>query len=267
MEYIKRILPSLILIFIIYSSSTSCKLQTKDSNRSINQTQIIVLKDSNAFYKINARYPIDNLDTGNVIEKFVLREVNARKSAWQLGGDIYIEEQKTNEAFPDRSEIHYEFQIDYDTFFSKAYQSKSYLFTSYEYTGGANGNAHVQSFNFDKSGIIQIETILNLEENRDIELTKLLASEAEKSKDWIHSEMLYQGLGLAYLKEDGKTLDLQKCQCDGFLFASNFNHFIIEDKGITFYFDEYQIAPGAAGITQVTISWKKLSPYLVQHIH
>jgi hypothetical protein len=74
--------------------------------------------------------------------------------------------------------------------------------------------------------------------------------------------MLQEGLGIAYLKADGKTLDKAKCNCDGFFFPSNFQNFVIEDNGIRFIFNKYQIAPGSAGLPEIALDWETLKPYI-----
>src|SRR5690606_2466481 len=98
--------------------------------------------------------------------------------------------------------------------------------------------------------------------HRDIALSRLLAGTALSDSTLFFKDFVESGLGLSYLKADSVTVDTQKCGCDGYSFVANFRNFVIKDKGITFYFDKYAIAPGAAGITQLTLPWNDLRPYL-----
>ncbi|MBK7957031.1 MAG: DUF3298 domain-containing protein [Bacteroidetes bacterium] len=219
--------------------------------------------DSNEFYLISAHYPNEPIDKGQLIQKYVLHEINQRKSDWKIGGEIYLSELNLTKEFPERAHIQYEYHLRFDTFQSNKYNTKSYLISAYEYTGGAHGTNYIQTFNFKNSSNISLEEMLQLKDSNDIELTKLIAQEALRDSNWTSRDMLLEGLGLAYLKADGRTIDLQKCQCDGFNFTANFNHFVIDELGIVFIFDKYQIAPGVAGNPRIHLTWKQLKHFLL----
>ncbi|MCD8538864.1 MAG: RsiV family protein [Leadbetterella sp.] len=159
--------------------------------------------------------------------------------------------------------MRYRYDMEFERLSADSLGVITYLFTTYEYTGGANGNSLVNSYSFNaNSRRVVIEDILDLSGHRDVKLSRLLAERALSDTTLFFKDFVESGLGLAYLKADGVTLDREKCRCDGFSFASNFENFVVEDKGITFYFHKYAIAPGAAGITRISLSWENLRPYL-----
>lgn len=218
--------------------------------------------DNNEFYEISAKYPIDSRDTAKDVETFVLYKVKEKQQDWKIGGEIYNEEKAITKLYPDRAKMVYIYDISYTAYESRG--TVSYVFTTYEFTGGAHGNSVVNTFTFNDEGKVEIEDILNLSENNnDIKLSRILAKEIERSQgDMFIEDMMMDGLGLAYLKADGVTLDKEKCNCDGFFFGSNFQNFYLTDEGITFLFNQYQVAPGASGIVKATLDWETLKPYL-----
>lgn len=223
------------------------------------------IKDVTDFYSITATYPHESLDTENVMEDFVKYKVNEMKEVWKIGGEVYREEQKIATNFPDRPKMQYQYDISYGKHESALHGTVSYVFTTYEFTGGANGNTKVNTFTFNKDGRVEIDSVLSLAiDNNDIKLSRVLADTAmNDAEEGFDKTMLYEGLGLAYLKADGKTLDTKKCYCDGFFFGSNFQNFVITDEGIEFLFSKYQIAPGAQGTPKIMLPWKLLQGYLI----
>lgn len=269
------ILFALIFIFLILSyfkilniSSNSITIgdtnlyQALDNKKSSFEEKNISI--NNDFYEIDAKYPLDIFDKEKEIEKYVLYKVNQKEEEWKIGGDTYNAEKELDKRFPDRAKIKYTLYISYERHESKKHGTVSYVFTIYEFTGGAHGNNVVDTFTFNDKGRVYIENILNFTENNsEIDLSKIFADKLIKEKgELTNKNMVMQGLGLAYLKADGKTLDTAKCNCDGFLFNSNFQNFYIEDNGISFVFNQYQIAPGASGIITLNIDWNLLLPFI-----
>lgn len=254
---------SIILILLVSCNSSNTNKENQQQNPK-NET-VVVVEDSTDFYTITASYPAISLDTGNVIEQFINNKLTDQKELWKVGGVAYTEEMTLRKEFPERTNMKYSYSITYDKFSSEKYQTTSFLFNEYTFNGGANGNTVVYTFTFDKNGKrLDIAAVLDLNNNNDIKLSKILAEEALKN-DTIQfdKEMLYNGLGLSYLKADGVTLDKEKCKCDGYFFGSNLQNFIIKDTGITFIFSRGQIAAGAVGTPEINISWDKLSPFLM----
>lgn len=221
------------------------------------------IEDVNDFYSIKAVYPNESLDKNNTMRDIVMQKINEKKEAWKIGGDLYTQEQKIAKDFPDRPKMQYQYDISYKKYESLLYGTVSYVFTTYEFTGGANGNIAIDTFTFNKEGKVDVESVLNLAtDNNDIKLSRILADTAmADTQAGYNKDMLYEGLGLAYLKADGKTLDVAKCHCDGFFFGSNFQHFIIIDEGIGFVFSKYQIAPGVLGTPEVMLPWEVVQDY------
>lgn len=223
------------------------------------------LADSTAFYRIAAAYPIDPGDRDSIMATIINNLVEEKKEDWKMGGVAYLDEQKMTREIPGKPMPRYELNIAYEATESANYQSRSYLFRIFEYTGGASGNTRVMSFNYNTDGRLTLEDVLQTQDGKDIAISRLVAEQALKDHPDFAKEMLLDGLGLAFLKEDGVSLDKEKCKCDGFLFASNLQHFVLLDEGIRFYFNKYQIAPGVFGTPAVLISWKQLEPYLNEH--
>ncbi len=220
--------------------------------------------DSSDFYDISIEYPMDSRDKENVMREFAKGKMAEKQKEWSKDGEVYKEEMKIKAEFPDKADIKYQYNLNFDRFVSDRSNTVSYILNSYEYTGGANGMSTVRGFVFDKNRKkVDIQDILSFEDYKDIELTRLLAETALSSGEMFIKDFVYAGLGLDYLKKDGKTIDKEKCQCDGFFFGSNFQNFAIKNEGITFFFDKYAIAPGVAGITSVTLTWEQLEPFLL----
>lgn len=222
------------------------------------------VSDANSFYEINVKYPVDSKDKEKDLEVFVLNEVKSRQSDWKVGGETYNEEQALTKKFPDRAKIKYIFDLSYDTYSSPKKETVSYVLLSYEFTGGAHGSSVVNTFTFKDDGILHIEDILDLNtEGNAIKLSKILANRIiSLAKDFTTEDMVNEGTGIAFLKADGKTFDAEKCKCDGFNYASNFQKFYITDEGITFLFNQYEVAPGSSGIMKAVLDWDTLNPYL-----
>lgn len=232
---------------------------TKNEEKSVTEKKI---EDKNDFYTISAVYPVDVLDKANTIENFITGKVEQKKEDWKIGGDAYNEEKKIEKDFPDRPKMEYQYSITYKKYESKKWGTVSYVFTTYEYTGGANGNITVATFTFDNQGLVMIDSILDFNNGNDIPLTRLMRDVLLKREN-ASAEMINDGLGLAYLKDDGKTFDAKKCGCDGFFFPSNFQNFVVEDGGLRFIFNKYQVAPGSDGLPEIVMLYDTLKEYLL----
>jgi hypothetical protein len=224
------------------------------------------------FYEITAKYPVEKLDKENLIKQFIDYQVEQKKEDWKEGGEIYNEEKEVEKQFPDRPKMTYLFNVNYQKFESTDFGTVSYVLILEEYTGGANGNAKVQTFTFNKDGFVDINSILDLagsvkDENgntlyNDLALTKKLQQKAlTNPEEFPVEQILNEGLGLSYLKPDGVTLDHEKCMCDGWLYASNLQNFVVSNQGLTFYFNKYEITIGASGISSISLDWESLEPY------
>lgn len=120
----------------------------------------------------------------------------------------------------------------------------SFLLTAYSYTGGANGEDKLYAFNWNKKTkkIIALDEILKeivfpateetLAKVCETQLRSMLEAQENSSLD----EMIQEGT---------KPLE------------NNFQVFTISKEGVTFYFNKYQVAPGALGIQKVFVPYLK----------
>lgn len=250
---------SKLFLFVSIFVLTACNTK----NKSVDNKVSLSVNDSTEFYTISANYPVTELDSLGVIKEFVDYVVNNQKEEWKEGGDAYNAEMELRKEFPERANMKYELNINFEKFKSDKYKTVSYLFNTYKFEGGANGTNTVNTFTFgEKKKKLEITDILNIDNNNDIAISKLLAENALKEKSELDKELLYSGLGLSFLKSDGITLDKEKCNCDGYFFGSNLQNFVIQDSSINFYFSKAQIAPAVFGIVEISLPFEILKPYL-----
>ncbi len=264
---IKKLIPLLVLLVVV----TTVVIVTKEQKVAqpgdvISETQStstdIIINDTNDFYTITAELPREPKDTKDEMNKLFADIIKNKQEEWKIGGGLYIDEMKTRLDYPDRPVMKYELNIKYDRYESAKRDIVSYVFKSYEFTGGAHGGTGLFTFTFNKDGRLRIEQILNLTRENSIALTRILGERLKVSLGELYNEkFLSEGLGLAYIKEDG-TFD--KTKSDGFDFISNFENFVVTDEGITFIFSQYQVGPYAAGMPEVLLTWEELGDYLVQ---
>lgn len=245
---------------IITNSSGESESETSTPKGTVGEKTIT---DKNDFYDISATYPVDSWDKDGTMSNYVLDRVKKTQDEWKIGGQVYQSEQEVTAQFPDRAKITYQYLISYEKQTSTLKNTHSYILNTYQFTGGAHGISTIQTFTFNPNGPVDIQDILDLAtDDNAVNLSKILLDKFKaQDSDAYVSGMAEEGLGLAYLRSDG-TFDNQKCGCDGFNFASNFQKFYVTDNGLTFLFDQYQIAPGAAGILRVDLDWQTLKPYL-----
>lgn len=231
------------------------------------------ISEETEFYKINAKYPVELWDKDGVVEEFVKQQVETKKEEWKIGGEVYNSEKEIEKKYPDRPKMIYELSIVYDKFVSEKMKTVSYLFKIGQYTGGANGDEVVQTFTFNKDGLMSVEAFLNISDYQSVEDKKIPndiaisekifeAAKFDKEK-FSDLEMVSNGLGLAYLKSDGVTLDHKKCNCDGYFYGSNLQNFIVSDEGITFYFSKGEVTARAAGSVGIMLAWESLKPFII----
>lgn len=229
------------------------------------------LDKSSDFYRISAKIPRESWDTKDEMRQFVYGLVQQREEDWKVGGAIYEEEKKIGKDFPDRPKMTYSMNIAYQKIVSEKKETVSYVLLIGEYTGGANGSETVQTFTFDKNGRIGLESFVNISGEQllngklipnDIVLSRLLLEKAAADTEHFPiKDMISNGLGLSYLKSDGVTLDLKKCNCNGFFYGSNLQQFAVTDEGMRFYFNKGAITAGAAGSVNILLDWESLKPF------
>lgn len=224
----------------------------------------ITIYDRNDFYTILAKYNNDQLDTKKTVEQYIKYIVNQKQEDWKIGGKVYKSEQYTRKQFPDKPVTKYFFYSNYDKYESQKLSTVSYKYNNYEFTGGAHGDEKIATFTFNKNGKLEIDTVLDINNDNEIKLLKLIKDKIlsdPKLKDYTDEDTVKKGLGLNFLDSKG-VFNKTKCKCDGFFYGSNLQNFIISDEGITFIMDKYQVTSGAAGNPEVNFKWSELYPFV-----
>lgn len=120
----------------------------------------------------------------------------------------------------------------------------SVLLTAYQFTGGANGVEQMASFTWNKitQKIMPLESFLPL-----VLAEPTLASLAQICR---------QELTAALSAENDTNLQ-EMIQAGTEPVAENYQVFTVSEKGLTIYFQKYQVAPGSAGTQAVLIPYLK----------
>ncbi|MBR0036550.1 MAG: DUF3298 domain-containing protein [Bacteroidales bacterium] len=131
------------------------------------------------------------------------------------------------------------------TIVAKVNQFLSYQIIAYFYTGGAHGSTicNYRVFDTAQNSVVQLGDIVS--ENTRPYIAELMANKPSPDFD---------GKSLAQMKKEGYFFE------DAVLDLPD-NFFITED-GITFVFQQYEIAPYAMGIISVDLTWEELQPLL-----
>ena len=217
---------------------------------------------SSDFYHVSVEYPVEQWDYDYEMMGYVEDVVAFYRRDWSPGGMHFEREMDDRRMKPDYKPEKFELNIRFEKFNSPDKQIHSYLFFVYTYTGGANGETSVATFNFDADGYIPFDDFFQLDARKEIQLTRILAEKASTMPDVFSPESVKNGLGLNYLLADEITIDTLKCKINSFEFKSNFSSFIIQDNGVHFYYDKYRLTPGSAGVPSIILNWNQLSPYI-----
>ncbi len=111
----------LIIIFTIIPNRNKRHLEVKPEElMNISTTTEKTISESNDFYTINIKYPSEIRDVKSDIEKYVKSNLESIKSEWSLDSDLYKNELKLREDFPDRPIMKYEYNVSYDRFESNS---------------------------------------------------------------------------------------------------------------------------------------------------
>ena len=257
---------TIIILFVIISICISVFILKKEKEKevvipsSIATTTDMFINHSNDFYTISAEYPKELKDRDFIMEKDVLRIVNQKKEEWKIGGPLHNEEKIIMSQNPDRPLfLKYELNIQYDQFESKKTDTVSYFFKNYEFTGGAHGGTGLMTYTFDEKGQVHAEDLLDLNGPNSLALSKMLRDKLKVSLGELYNqEMLDGGLGLQFIKNDAMYKSVGE---NTFNFSLNFKNFVVLDEGIKFIFGQYQVAPYAAGMPEVLLSWEELKTF------
>ena len=122
------------------------------------------------------------------------------------------------------------------------------VFEAYQYTGGANGQAAVKTFTIDLANqkMVQLADVIRMDEESLATLRSLIKNqigEKEELQDYLFDDMLEEAL---------ENPPSWKWSLSG--------------KNFTLYFNEYEIAAGAAGAVKVKIPIEQIRPLLKDEI-
>lgn len=118
----------------------------------------------------------------------------------------------------------------------------SVLLTAYQFTGGANGVEKMASFTWNK----QTNQLMNLEQLLPLVLKNpTLDGLAEICREELTAALAAQN--------DSDLKEMIHAGTEPF--PENYTVFTISDKGLTVYFQKYQVAPGSSGSQAVLIPY------------
>jgi len=162
------------------------------------------IKEERALTSIDVEYPSN---VPQEVEQYILDAVQEFRR---------IEQQ---ERFNDAP---YLFAGDIDVYTSGKYES--FVLTTYEYTGGANGNGYAKTFVYNNNVRVMVDDVMDL----DLRTDEIKAAVTA----YLSGGTVFDG---AYEKQDV------------------FDDFYITDEAFGFIFSEYEIAAGVAGVINVQI--------------
>ncbi|MCW5935947.1 MAG: DUF3298 and DUF4163 domain-containing protein [Fimbriimonadaceae bacterium] len=121
----------------------------------------------------------------------------------------------------------------------------SVSFSTYRYTGGAHGMGQTTTYNY---------AVGLKPEGRRLRASDLVPKGVDPMKT-LGPEIIGKLLqsGKAEWLEDGMLTELT---------TEQLNRFAIDKKGITWFFDPYEMASYAAGPQEAFLTWEELQPYL-----
>lgn len=184
------------------------------------QVQKETIEEKTKHFEITAYYPTTRDETISAyLKTFVTEQVDAFKE--NVNGDG----QELPPDYPPATlDISYEER--------KSDRADTYVFTIYSDTGGAHGLTATKTFSFTKAGQrISLEDLFTTG-------TKGLGTVA----DYVKGELAKREFADQKWISEGAAPS-----------ADNYANFVIEDTGITFIFDPYQVAAYAAGTQIVSV--------------
>ncbi|MES2224931.1 MAG: DUF3298 domain-containing protein [Patescibacteria group bacterium] len=180
--------------------------------------------DDKSYYTITAAYPIvkDSV-ISQYFKDFIDDNIKQFKedTAWAEGDGADI-------APAEASSL--SLNISYTQ--EKSSNADNYVFSIATYTGGAHGLSATKTFSFSPTG--QVINLSSLFTNQDKGLKAVAA--------YVQQEL-----------KSRPNADLTAIEAGTEARAENFQNFVVTDKGITFTFDPYQVAPYSAGTVTVSV--------------
>jgi len=132
--------------------------------------------------------------------------------------------------------------------------------TTYNYSGGAHGNTAIEKLSFD----LERQKPFTLEEifsQHDIPGLMKLAKKQFLTDLNLSPEKSWEELGYWFKKEDSAKIENKWLLDDGFYLPKNFN---LDNEGITFLYQSYEVTCYACGIPEFKLKWKDLGVFLAK---
>lgn len=166
----------------------------------------------------------------------------------QVLADYYLKDMKANASnYENLAEIPW---LNYEAYYEGRFMEKIENFLSYEliayfYTGGAHGSTlcNYKVYDCDRNCPVQLGDVVG-EEARPY-ILELMATKPLPD---------YDGMTLNQMRKEGYLFE------DATLYLPE--NFYFTQQGITFVFQQYEIAPYALGILSVDLTWEELQPLL-----
>jgi hypothetical protein len=128
------------------------------------------------------------------------------------------------------------------------------------YSGGAHGNYSIAMYAFDVKNkkLLKLEDIIK---DNDIPGFLAIAKQHFAKSAHVDTNAHWKAAGYWFNKKDSQKVEPKWLLEDGFYLPKNF---AIDNHGITFLYQSYEIAPYSYGAPSFTIPWDQLKPYLKQ---
>ncbi len=233
----KRLTLLIILLFVGISVASA----QDDSQATLTPDEACLQKGGNmtdgqcilsADMKISVQYPLDlaqNAFVADTIDPFIEQTKNDFLSALEQG---FIPGSSQYELDVNTEQMQYSDDV------------VSLVFSVYGYMGGAHGTSSYQTFTFDLAAgeVVTLDEVFQPDSDY-LSVIDPLVEQALKDQigDMIDPDWLTQGTGVD---------------------PENYRHFALDSDAMVFYFDQYQVAAGAAGTQSVRIPLSEISDVL-----
>lgn len=237
------VLLSISLIFLSYSTKSNAKQTTNNSNspeitneESAFPGILIKTEVSNDEYSpYSIQYPQSKVESFNVqIKKYIDEQI-----------DTYLIAMQENKRIGSKTPG--ELNIAFETF-PHTSGSYSFVMITGTYLGGANGYTNFKTihFNSESEEIIKVDDLFGHDESKLAKLSSLVRGSI-KNDPSLKDRVLEEEMILATEPK-----------------WSNFEKFALIDDTLVIYFDEYEIASGAAGAPIIAVPLVELTEQLVE---
>jgi hypothetical protein len=186
------------------------------------------------FYSIDMKYPKDALVAADA-ELFVFSKIEEFKNMFENFND------EDWEVFNNSTSGKYGLGVDYEKKDS-GFGVVTYIFNTYEFTGGAHGNPGLSTFTYDSSGEkIAIEDVLKSDSQNIASLASMVQEKLSSSVEGGIESLFLEGLQPEYY---------------------NYKNFYFEGDNLVFLFPPYQAGPYVLGTLAVEVSVEELFGYM-----